>query len=231
MVKSKLNIYIYYNLLHIIYIYYIIYVCIYILHNIYDIYVIYTYLSHLFWAIFIHSQISGSQVWSQNRGTPLFLWRPVPPSEGFVALGMVPWPKDGAGGDPHQERGNNGENMGKHIGKLGKIPSSKEKIGEKMGKTAKSICESSLTPYSHWEFFPHVQTHPDESCRIHHFVNGFLFARKKQSEKSCFAMTTTLDPAESQFSMFQSQWKWVKISGTAWDHMRTGWIKTYPLVI
>ena len=32
------------------------------------------------------------QVWSQNRGTPLFLWRPVPPSEGFVALGMVPWP-------------------------------------------------------------------------------------------------------------------------------------------
>lgn len=29
------------------------------------------------------------QVWSQNRGTPLFLWRPVPPSEGFVALGMV----------------------------------------------------------------------------------------------------------------------------------------------
>jgi len=29
------------------------------------------------------------QVWDQQRGTPVFLWRPVPPSEAFVALGML----------------------------------------------------------------------------------------------------------------------------------------------
>jgi len=28
-------------------------------------------------------------VWSQRRGTPLFIWRPVPPSDAFVALGMI----------------------------------------------------------------------------------------------------------------------------------------------
>lgn len=29
------------------------------------------------------------QVWSQSRGRSLFVWRPVPPSDAFVALGMV----------------------------------------------------------------------------------------------------------------------------------------------
>ncbi|CAJ1428496.1 unnamed protein product, partial [Effrenium voratum] len=29
------------------------------------------------------------QVWSQLRGRPLYLWRPVPPNEAFVCLGMV----------------------------------------------------------------------------------------------------------------------------------------------
>eukprot|EP00931_Biecheleriopsis_adriatica_P057927 TRINITY_DN3440_c1_g1_i1.p1 TRINITY_DN3440_c1_g1~~TRINITY_DN3440_c1_g1_i1.p1 ORF type:complete len:2068 (-),score=475.91 TRINITY_DN3440_c1_g1_i1:13-5871(-) len=29
------------------------------------------------------------QVWSQRRGRSLFIWRPVPPSDAFVALGMV----------------------------------------------------------------------------------------------------------------------------------------------
>jgi len=29
------------------------------------------------------------QVWDQQQGTPVFVWRPVPPSEAFVALGMV----------------------------------------------------------------------------------------------------------------------------------------------
>mmetsp|Transcript_23301 Transcript_23301/g.35167 ORF Transcript_23301/g.35167 Transcript_23301/m.35167 type:complete len:208 (-) Transcript_23301:313-936(-) len=28
-------------------------------------------------------------VWCQRRGTPLFIWRPVPPSDSYVALGMV----------------------------------------------------------------------------------------------------------------------------------------------
>eukprot|EP00930_Biecheleria_cincta_P036032 TRINITY_DN2473_c0_g3_i1.p1 TRINITY_DN2473_c0_g3~~TRINITY_DN2473_c0_g3_i1.p1 ORF type:complete len:3331 (+),score=578.52 TRINITY_DN2473_c0_g3_i1:683-9994(+) len=28
-------------------------------------------------------------IWNQQRGKPLFVWRPVPPSEAFVALGMV----------------------------------------------------------------------------------------------------------------------------------------------
>jgi len=29
------------------------------------------------------------RVWDQQRGTPLFVWRPVPPNENFVPLGMV----------------------------------------------------------------------------------------------------------------------------------------------